>query len=115
MIRYINDGVTMMKPGHLTNGSLHMIWSNELSFMLFPTSRRVYVWRTTKEAYNPECLVPSVKHRGGSVMVWEAISWYSVGPIITLHGQITARQYVDRLSNQVHPMIQIQSTLDYPG
>jgi hypothetical protein len=30
---------------------------------------------------------------------------YSV-PIITLHGRITAREYVDRLGNQVHPMIQ---------
>jgi hypothetical protein len=27
---------------------------------------------------------------------------YSAGPIITLHGQITAREYVDRLGNQVH-------------
>jgi hypothetical protein len=32
---------------------------------------------------------------------------YSVGPIITLHGRITAREYVDRLCNQVHPMIQM--------
>jgi hypothetical protein len=39
-------------------------------------------------------------------MVWAAISWYSVGPIIALHGRITAREYVDRLGNQVHPMIQ---------
>jgi hypothetical protein len=31
---------------------------------------------------------------------------YSVGPIITLHGQITAREYVDMLGNQVHPMVQ---------
>jgi hypothetical protein len=31
---------------------------------------------------------------------------YSVGPIITLHGRITAREFVDRLGNQVHPMIQ---------
>jgi hypothetical protein len=31
---------------------------------------------------------------------------YSVGPIITLHGRITAREYVDRLGNHVHPMIQ---------
>jgi hypothetical protein len=33
---------------------------------------------------------------------------YSVGPIITRHGRITARKYVDvdRLGNQVHPMIQ---------
>jgi hypothetical protein len=39
-------------------------------------------------------------------MVWAAIPWYSDGPIITLHGRITAREYVDRLGNQVHPMIQ---------
>jgi hypothetical protein len=31
---------------------------------------------------------------------------YSVSPITTLHGRITARECVDRLDNQVHPMIQ---------
>jgi hypothetical protein len=31
---------------------------------------------------------------------------YSVAPFITLHGRITAREYVDRLGNLVHPMIQ---------
>jgi hypothetical protein len=40
-------------------------------------------------------------------MVWAAILWYSIGPIVTLHGQITAREYVDRLGNHVHPMIQM--------
>jgi hypothetical protein len=39
-------------------------------------------------------------------MVWAAMSWYSVGPIINLHGRITAREYVDRLGNQVHHIIQ---------
>jgi hypothetical protein len=39
-------------------------------------------------------------------MVWAAILWYSVGRNITLHGQITAREYVDRVGNQLHPMIQ---------
>jgi hypothetical protein len=31
---------------------------------------------------------------------------YSVDPIITLYGRITARAYVDRLSNRVHPIFQ---------
>jgi hypothetical protein len=31
---------------------------------------------------------------------------YSVGPIITLHGRIIAREHMDKLVNQVHPMIQ---------
>jgi hypothetical protein len=55
-----------------------VIWSDESSFMQFPTSGRVYVWRTPKEAYNPECLIPTVKHGGSSVMVWAAISWYNI-------------------------------------
>jgi len=31
-------------------------------------------WTTSKEAYNPECLVPIVKHGARSVMIWAAIS-----------------------------------------
>jgi hypothetical protein len=34
------------------------------------------------------------------------VAEYSVGPISTLHGRITARDCVERLGNQVHPMIQ---------
>jgi hypothetical protein len=30
---------------------------------------------------------------------------YSLGPIITFHGQITAREYMDRLGYHVHPTI----------
>jgi hypothetical protein len=31
---------------------------------------------------------------------------YSVGPIITLRARITAKEFVDRLGNQVKPMMQ---------
>jgi hypothetical protein len=31
---------------------------------------------------------------------------YSVGPIISFHGQITVREYMDRLGNQMQPKIQ---------
>jgi hypothetical protein len=83
-------------------------WSDESSFTLLPTSGRVYVWRTPKEAYNPECLVPTVKHGGGFCdgLGSNILVQYSVGSIITLHGRVTAREYMDRLGNQIHPMIQ---------
>jgi hypothetical protein len=98
------------KPRHNTTGNARLIWSDELSFTLFPTSGKVYIWRTPKEAYNPEYLVPTAKWGGGgsfcvglgsNIMVQ-----YSAGPIITLQGRITAKEYVDKLGNQVHPMIQ---------
>ena len=84
-----------------------MIKSDELSFTFFLTLDQVYVWWTPKEAYNPECLVPTVKYGGGSVMIWAPIPWYSAGRIITMNGWITASDYVDVLGNQVHPMVQM--------
>jgi hypothetical protein len=69
MLRCVNDGVMTIKPGHQTNGNTWMIRSDESSIMLLPTSGRLYVWRTPKEAYNLLCLVPTVKHGGFPVMV----------------------------------------------
>jgi hypothetical protein len=65
--------VKTIKPGHETTENTCVIWSDELAFMLFPTSGRVYVWRTPEKAYNMECLIPIVKHGRGSAMVWPAI------------------------------------------
>jgi len=79
--------------------------SEESSFTLFPTSGRVYVWRTPKEAHNPECLVPTVKNGGRSMKIWATISWYSAGPLMTMNGQITASDSVDIWGNRMHPMV----------
>jgi hypothetical protein len=57
MLRCANDGVTTMIPRHQTTGNERVLWSDKSSFTLFPTSGGIYVWRTPKEAYNPECLV----------------------------------------------------------
>jgi hypothetical protein len=101
MLRCVNDGVMTMKPGHQTTGNACVVRSDESSFTLLSTSGRVYVWRTPKEAYNPERLVSTVKHVGRFCDCLDSniVVQYSAGPI-------TAREYVDRLSNQVHPMIQ---------
>jgi hypothetical protein len=85
-----------------------VIWSDESSFTLFPTPGRVYIWRTPNEAYNQECLVTTEKYGGGFCdgLGSNIVVHYSVGLIITVHGQITAREYVDRLCNQMLPIIQ---------
>jgi hypothetical protein len=85
-----------------------MIWSNELSFMLFPTSGRVYILENTQGNLQSRMRGSNSETRGrfcdglGSNIVVQ----YSVGPIITLHGRITEKEYIDRLDTQVLPMIQ---------
>jgi hypothetical protein len=60
-----------------------------------------------RNPHNPECLLPTVKHGGGSVKIWAATCCYSADPIITLIGQIAASDYVDVLGNQVRPVVQM--------
>ncbi|GFT73811.1 transposable element Tcb2 transposase [Trichonephila clavipes] len=48
----------------------------------------------------------SVKHGGGSLMVWGAISWRGLGPLVNLHGKVKVAHYVNILGDQVHPFVQ---------
>ena len=84
----------------------HVIWSDESSFTLFQTTGRVYVWRTPAEAFDIDCLVPTVKHGVGSVMVLGAISWNGVDPLVVLRGRINAEKYCTILGDHLHPMVQ---------
>jgi len=45
-------------------------------------------------------------------MIWAAISWHSVGPIITLNGRITNSDYVNIFRNHTHPVDQMFPTKD---
>ena len=77
-----------------------------VSFTLFRTSGWGYVWISPKEAYNPECLVPTVKHGTSSVMFWGTVSSILL-VVLTLNGRITASDYVDILGSQVHRVVYV--------
>ena len=81
-----------------------MVWFDESSFTLFPTNGPVYVWRTSKEACNVNCLLLTVKLGGGSIMIWVTKSWYSADPLIHITGQITVNEYLDILNDAVLTM-----------
>ncbi|GFX30333.1 transposable element Tcb2 transposase [Trichonephila clavipes] len=44
-------------------------------------------------------------------MVWGAISWRGLGPLVTLHGKVKAAHYVNILRDQGHPFVQTS----FPG
>ena len=47
-----------------------VVWSDEATFRLFPTTGKVYVRRGKGEEYKPQCVSPTVKYGGGKVSVW---------------------------------------------
>ena len=52
----------------------NVLWSDESKFNLFDSDSKVIVWRSVKEEFDPKCIAPTVKHNGGSVMVWGCFS-----------------------------------------
>ena len=86
---------------------IYVVWSDESSFMLFPASGGFIFEGRQRKPCNLEDLIPVVKHGGGYVMIWVAISWCCASPIITPNGGITASDYVDIIGDQVHSVVQL--------
>ena len=91
--------------GWSTDQWKQVIFSDESSFSLFLNAGRDYVWRQPSESCNPDCLLPTVKHVGGSIMVWAAISWSSLSSIVGLHSRINSIDSLNILGDQVHPIV----------
>ena len=73
-----------------------VIWSDEYFSPCFRKAlhfQEVYVWRAPSKAYDRHCLLPRVKPGWNSIMIWLAISWYSVKPFVTMKCHITAKDY----------------------
>lgn len=68
---------------------------------MFGSDGKVMVWRTTKEEFNPACIVPTVKHRGGNVKCWGCFSSSGVGNLAFIDGNMTGEIYGDILDKNL--------------
>ncbi|GFW84182.1 transposable element Tcb1 transposase [Trichonephila clavipes] len=51
------------------------------------------------ERFFSDCIVPTVKFGGGSIMVWECVSWFVLGPLVPVIGNMNSEMYVGILDN----------------
>ena len=80
-----------------------VVWSDESKFELFGNKRRIFVCRHQNERYIPQCIVPTVKHGGGSIMVWGCFAGHKVGDLIRVRGIMKKEQYREILENHAVP------------
>ena len=80
-----------------------VLFSDESSFELFCSEKRVYVKSSVGERYARQCCVPTVKHGGGSLMVWGCMSGLGVGQLYRCVGSINQDQYIGILQNAMLP------------
>ena len=86
----------------------HVIWSDESTFQLFGARSRPYVWRRPGERFFPACLCPTVKHGGGSIMVWGMMTAHGPGPIYRVDGTMRGDQYRKVLNEVMLPAARAQ-------
>lgn len=82
-----------------------ILWSDESRYQLWQSDGRVWVWRMPGERYLQDCVVPTVKFGGGGILVWSCFSWYGLGPLVSMHGNMTAEQYEAVLDNYALPTL----------
>lgn len=80
-----------------------VLWTDESKFELFGSKRRVFVRRRVGEKFNMECITPTVKHGGGSVMVWGCFADGKVGDLKKIEGIMDKKIYHGILQRNAIP------------
>lgn len=81
----------------------NVLWTDESKFEVFGQRRRVFVRRSVQEKMLPECLVPTINHGGGSVLVWGCFSYRGVGILQKIDGIMRKEHYREILENAAVP------------
>ena len=82
-----------------------VVWSDESRFALFQSDGRARVWRSPEETYNKDCIQPTVKFGGVSVMFWGCFGWHGVGPLVVVEGNMDSNDYINILANHFIPWV----------
>ena len=92
-----------------------MIWSDESSVELGLSLRKIMVFRSRGERYQPECLTPN--HRSGwiSVMFWSCFWQNELGPLVAISkGSVNSIKYCEILETHLFPFyIAVQEVLGH--
>ncbi|GFV05056.1 transposable element Tc1 transposase [Trichonephila clavipes] len=78
-----------------------VILSDESKFNIFGSKGRRTVWRKPNTALDPKNLRPTVKHGGGSVMVWGCMASNGVGNLVFIDGIMDFKLYIDKLNSNL--------------
>lgn len=80
-----------------------VLWSDESKFNLFGSDGKRYIRRPKNTRFHPRYQLPTVKHGGGSAMVWGCFHYGGVGPLVPINGIMDRFVYRDILQDNMLP------------
>ncbi len=82
-----------------------ILWSDETKINVFGTDGFKTVWRRKGEEYKEKWMVPTVKHGGGSVLMWGCMSAAGVVELHFIDGIMNSQMYCSILKEKILPSL----------
>ncbi|GBN42076.1 Transposable element Tcb1 transposase [Araneus ventricosus] len=82
-----------------------VLWSAESKCMLFGTDGIQWIRRPQGNRFDPKYQIPTMKYRGGNVMVWRCVSRLGMGPLRRIQGIMDKFQCKDILEKTMRPYV----------
>ena len=82
-----------------------ILWTDESKVELFGRQGSGYIWRKANTAFHIKNIIPTVKHGGGSVMVWGCFAASGPGRLAIIDGTMNSALYQKILKENVWPSV----------
>lgn len=82
-----------------------ILFTDESKFEIFASSRRGKIWRSKNSAFEEKNVTGTVKHGGGSVMVWGCMAASGVGNLVFIENTMNKEGYLAILKENLAPSV----------
>ena len=80
-------------PENLKPCGKKFLWFDETKMERFGLNAKRYVWHKPNTAHHPKNTLPTVKHGGGSIILWGYFSSAGTGALVRIEGKIDEAKY----------------------
>lgn len=84
----------------------YVIFTDECKFMVFGGHERAKVWRKPNKEFLPQNVNSTLKHGGGSLMVWGCMAADGVGCLRFIEGTMDKTVYIEILKDSYLPSVE---------